>query len=257
MESAEKEVKKLSEQIEKTKNLFGDIDLEFLAEQIRKISEEYQTQSADQTADETIHNLIEDIYNIQPVITQARNALQNSKMQVEAKEVIAGIPAFSGDVKLLDGFLNAAELYYNLVEDHQKPTVLKIIKAKVTGEALAKAGPFEDEINTWALLKKRLIERIKKPVSLEYVQEDLNQVFQKKGESIEEYDVKSKLKKLNEASKKLTESNDQVKVLRKVNEKQAINKFEQNIRDPTIKVLVSAAGKSTLDDCIAFAMQKE
>lgn len=42
-----------------------------------------------------------------------------------------------------------------------------------------------------------------------------------------------------------------------MNEKLAISKFEQNIRDQTIKVLVSAGGKSTLDDCITFAMQKE
>ena len=87
----------------------------------------------------------------------------------------------------------------------------------------------------------------------------MNQVFQKKDEPIEEYGnrVKEKLKKLNEASKLLTTSNDQVEIVRKMNEKHAISKFEQNIRDPTIKVLVSASGKLTLDDCINFAMQKE
>lgn len=42
-----------------------------------------------------------------------------------------------------------------------------------------------------------------------------------------------------------------------MNEKQAISKFEQNIRDHTVRVLVAAATKSSLDEAIAFAMQKE
>lgn len=258
-ELIEKEIETLSEKIRKTETLFDGFDLEVLAENIRKISEEYQTQQENQDLNQTIDNIVTDINNIKPVIIQAQNFFHNKNMQVEAKDVISGIPMFNGDVKHLDGFLNAAGLYTSLVDENQKAIVLKIIKAKITGDALSKAGPFTDEINTWALLKARLVEKIKKPVSLEYAQEDLNQVFQKKDESIEEYGsrVKNKLKKLNEASKTLSESNDQIKVLQKMNEKQAINKFEQNIRDPTIKVLVSAAGKSTLDECITFAMQKE
>ena len=111
------------------------------------------------------------VSNYNASLEQAKNLTQIQRqviMQVEAKDVIAGIPMFSGEPKLLDGFINASELYYNLVEEAQKPTVLKIIKAKITGDALFKAGPFEDDLNAWALLKARLKERIKKPVSLEY-----------------------------------------------------------------------------------------
>lgn len=255
----EKEVEKLNEKILKTQNLFEGIDLELLAETIKKIAEDFPADTENRDLNQTIDNLVTDINNIKPVIIQAQNLIQNPKMEVQAKDVIAGIPMFNGDVKQLDGFLNAADLYYSLVEENQKATVLKIIKAKITGDALFKAGPFGDDINTWALLKARLKLKIKKPISLEYAQDDLSQVFQKKDESIEDYGarVKTKLKKLNEASKPLTESPDQFKVVQKMNEKQAINKFEQNIRDSTIKVLVSAAGKSTLDECITFAMQKE
>lgn len=243
----------LNKKIEKTQNLCDEINLENIIQKILKLYTEKNTEGEEK------ENLNETISSI-ALNLRTQHLLQNNlNMQVEAKDVISGIPMFNGDVKLLDGFLNACELYHGLVEENQKTTVLKIIKAKITGEALSKAGPFGDDMNTWQLLKKQLIEKIKKPVSLEYAQEDLNQVFQKKDESIEDYGtrVKAKLKKLNEASKTITESSEQVKVLRKMNEKHAISKFEQNIRNQTIKVLVSAAGKLTLDECISFAMQKE
>lgn len=214
-----------------------------------------QEEKENQNLDETVNDIVT---NLGTTFSEAKKILK-SKMQVEAKDVIAGIPSFSGDPKQFDGFLNSCELYYSIVENDDKPKVLKIIKAKIHGDALFKAGPFGDEINTWDLMKKRLKEKIKKPVTLEYAQEDLNQVFQKKGESIEDFGarVKTKLKKLNEASKLLSEDVNEHKILQKMNEKQAINKFEQNIRDSTIKVLVSAANKPTLDECITFAMQKE
>lgn len=180
-------------------------------------------------------------------------------MELTAKDMIIGIPVFSGDVKQLDAFINTCGVYYKMVTEAQRTDALNIIKAKITGEALAKAGPFGNDLNTWDLLKTRLKERIKKPVSLEYANEDLNKVFQKRDETIEDYGarVKTKLKKLNEASRSLTNTAAEMTILRKANEKQAISKFEQNIRNNTIKVLVSAAGKDSLDECIAFAMQKE
>lgn len=254
----EQEIENLNSQIEKLRNLFEGFDLELLAENIRKIAEEYHPEPTDENLNETIDNLATDINNIKPVVSEARNFFQKLIMQVEAKDVINGIPMLS-DAKHLDGFMNACDMYNELVDQAQRPTVLKIIKAKISGEALAKAGPFTAEMNTWALLKKQLKDKIKKPISFEYAQEDLNQSFQKVGESVEDYGnrMRLKLKKLNEASKSLTENQNEMQILHKTNERQAISKFEQNIRDPTIKVLVSAAGKLTLDDCITFAMQKE
>lgn len=254
----EQEELKLNKKLNDLENLCSEIDIDELIEKIRQLYPE--TGPGEEDLNKTIGDIALNLTALKPTIEKAENILQSKlKMQVEAKDVIAGIPMFSGDVKLLDGFLNACELYYGLVDNDNKPTVLKIIKAKITGEALQKAGPFNEDMNTWALLKKRIIEKIKKPVSLEYAQEDLNQVFQSKDESIEDYGnrVRAKLKKLNEASKKMTEVDGEIKILRKMNEKHAISKFEQNIRNQTIKVLVSAAGKTTLDECITFAMQKE
>lgn len=253
-----REKTELNTQLEKINTTFQGFNIDEVIENIKKAAEQYQNINRPDL-NETIGEISLELNQLKPALVEIQGFLQNQIMQVEAKDVIAGIPMFNGDIKQLDGFVNSCELYYNMVEQNQRDTVLKIIKAKITGEALSKAGPFADTINTWALLKKRLIEKIKKPVSIEYAQEDLNQVFQKKDESIEDYGsrVKSKLKKLNEAIKTLSENDEQSQVLRKMNEKLAISKFEQNIRDSTIKVLVSAAGKLSLDECVSFAMQKE
>lgn len=183
----------------------------------------------------------------------------SNKMELQAKDIISAIPIFAGDMKQFDGFINTCSVYYDIVPENEKAFVLRIIKAKITGDALSKAGSFDDSINTWELLKDKLKTKLRKPVSIEYAQEDLNNSFQKRDESIEEFGtkMKGKLKKLNEACRSLAKSDEELKILRKMNEKQAISKFEQNLRNQTIKVLVSAAGKTSLDECITFAMQKD
>ena len=227
---------------------------------------------ADETKDNT--NVIKvqerDIKELEKELKIVKEQLENTKallqekneeeeMELQAKDIIVGIPVFSGDPKQLETFLNTCGVYYNMVTVAQKPDTLKIIKAKITGEALSKAGPLGDDLNTWDLLKKRLKERIKKPISLEYANEDLSKTFQKRDESMEDFGarMKEKLKRLNEASRTLASTAAEIEVLRKANEKQAIAKFEQNIRNPTIRVLVSAAGKKSIDECITYAMQKE
>lgn len=202
--------------------------------------------------------LKEQLENAKALINNANPELQLD-MDLQAKDVIMGIPVFSGEQKQLDAFLNTCGVYYDMAKDAQKPDILKIIKAKIVGEALSKAGPLNDDLNTWALLKKRLKERIKRPISFEYANEDLNNTIQKKDESIEDYGarMKTKLKRLNDATRPIAANDAEKEVLRKANEKHAISKFEQNIRNQTVRVLVSAAGKTTLDECIAYAMQKE
>lgn len=194
--------------------------------------------------------------NIDPINANFPKSL---KMELQAKDIIIAIPSFTGDMKQFDGFLNTCGLYYDMVTNDQKPFVLKIIKAKISGEALLKAGPFDDTIDDWNKLKKKLKEHLKKPVSLEYAMEDLNNSFQKSDESIEDFGsrIKTKLRKLNQASRTMTDSDAEKKVVAKMHEKQAISKFEQNLRNQNVKILVSAAQKTSLDECITFAMQKE
>lgn len=207
-----------------------------------------------------IQIISEQLKNTKAVLEQHNQGEEHVReMNLEVKDVIAGIPVFSGDPKKLEGFTNSCDIYYNLATDQQKAGVLQIIKAKITGEGLAKAGPFGDDLNTWALLKTRLKARIKQPISFEYAQQDLSNVFQKSNENIEDYGarVKTKLRNLNEASKKMATTTAEKTILCKANEKYAISKFQQNIRNQTIKVLVSASTNENLDECIAFAMQKE
>lgn len=89
-------------------------------------------------------------------------------MELTAKDVISAIPVFTGDMKHFDGFLLTCGLYYDIVQENQRATVLKIIKAKIVSEALTKAGPFDESFDTWIKIKKRLKDTLKKLVSIEY-----------------------------------------------------------------------------------------
>lgn len=210
-----------------------------------------------QDQEEEISDLKTELSNVHQQLLNTKELLNNRNIaNMELKDVIASIPMFSGKKEELDGFINTCDIYMTLIDD--KENLFKVIKAKITGEALAKISPLTDT-NDWIGLKTKLKKCIKKRVSLEYATEDLNNTFQKKDENLEDYGtrIKKKLAKLNEASREITENETELKILRQVNEKNAISKFEQNIRNPTIKVLVSAASKKTLDETITFAMQKE
>lgn len=139
-----------------------------------------------------------------------------------------------------------------------KPNLLLIIKAKIRGEALAQVSPLDRYI-VWTELKKHIRNKIKKPVTYEFAQEDLNEISQNSSESMEDYGkrMKEKLRKFNEASRLMTETQAEIAILQKANEKFAIAKFEQNICDSTVRVLVSATTKSSLDEAIQIALQKE
>lgn len=69
--------------------------------------------------------------------------------------------------------------------------------------------------------------------------------------------IKTALDKLSIASKVLTNDNTALKSLKLANEKHAIRKFEQNISNQNIKIIVGAANKNSLECAIAFAMEKE
>lgn len=187
-----------------------------------------------------------------------RNENPNNMTNIPVGDLITAIPMFDGNLKKLDQFINTGDVYNSIVEEAQKNTLLAILKTKIAGEALEKVRPIDD-INTWNNLKTRLKDRLRKPLTFEYAQEDLNSVFQKKDENLMDFGnrVKEKLRKINEVSSSLSANNDALAVVRSANEKIAIAKFQQNIRDENIKILVSAASKTSLDDSISFALQVE
>lgn len=60
---------------------------------------------------------------------------------MDSKHIITSIPMFTGDKNLLDVFLNTCDVYMKLVDPTKKEDLLKVIKAKITGDALAKVAP--------------------------------------------------------------------------------------------------------------------
>lgn len=114
----EQEEIKLNKKLSELENLCDEIDIDDLINRIRQLYPEKGPEGEeDHDLNKTIGDIALNLTALKPTIEKAEIFLQSKlKMQVEAKDVIAGIPMFSGDVKLLDGFVNACELYYGLVE---------------------------------------------------------------------------------------------------------------------------------------------
>lgn len=179
-------------------------------------------------------------------------------MELSLNDIITGISPYSGKPSDLESFINQCESYYELVEDAHKLQVLKIIKTRLKGEAYNKMIPMTD-IVTWDALKAKLKEKIQKKVTIEFATQDLSSVRQKSGESVEKYGdrVRIKLRKLKEASRTLTNDQGQLSVLNQAHEKLAVSNFETNISNESLRLLVTAANKSNLDDAISYAMQRD
>lgn len=83
--------------------------------------------------------------------------------------------------------------------------------------------------------------------------------FKKKEENIDAYGkrVREKLNELNKACTAISNDAAEKAVLRKNHERMAIKKFEQNILNNEIRIMVSSATKASLDEAIALALEKE
>lgn len=173
-------------------------------------------------------------------------------------DLINAIPHFDGNERDLESFIKSCDIYHRYLSEEQAGLFLAIAISKLRGEALTKLQP-TSTIRSWDEFKTRLEERIRKPLSFEYAQEKLVRITQGKNESIESYGKRFKmaLDRLNNSSRTLTVDENALRLLREANEKLAVRKFEQNISNFNIKIIVGAANKNTLEGAIAFAMEKE
>lgn len=173
-------------------------------------------------------------------------------------DLINAIPQFDGKEKDLESFITTCDTYSKYISEDQKGLFLAIVSTKLRGEALAKLQPISD-FRSWAELKKALEEKLTKPVSFEFAQERLISVKQTAEENVEKYAerMRKALEHLNSASRSLTLDTEGLRMLRRANEKLAIRKFEQNMFNRDMKIMLGAAKSETLEDAIALAMDKE
>lgn len=174
------------------------------------------------------------------------------------KDLVSAVPVYDGDEKQLETFINVCSKFYSLIEENQKEKFVTIIQTKITGEALADLQPIDD-LKTWDDIKRKLEEKLRTPDTYEYAQEELSTIRQRKDEGMENYGkrIRKGLDKLNLSSKSLTNEEAALISLRKANEIHAIRKFEQNMFDERIKLMVGAATFKSLQEAIKFAMNKE
>lgn len=174
------------------------------------------------------------------------------------KDLVGAIPTYNGDEKQLETFINVCTKFHSLLKEDQRDQFVTIVQTKITGEALADLQPIDD-LKTWREIKTKLEEKLRSPDTYEFAQEELSTIRQRKNESVEEYGkrIRKGLEKLNLASKSLTQEETALIPLRKANEIHAIRKFEQNMFNEKIKLMVGAADFKSLRDAIKFAMNKE
>lgn len=186
------------------------------------------------------------------------NPLEFIMANLSYTDLINAIPTYDGNERELESFINSCDIYYNYLSEDQRGLFLAIAISKLKGEALSKLQP-TSAIRSWDEMKSRLEQRIRRPFSFEYAQEKLVRITQSKNENIESYGrrVKDALGRLNSATRTLTNDENAYRLLKEANEKLAIRKFEQNILNPNIKIIVSAANKTSLESSLAFAMEKE
>lgn len=179
-------------------------------------------------------------------------------MAISLSDAVNGITEFDGNMRNLESFINSCNLYNTIIPVDHRASLLSVIKSKIIGDAYNKVQPLDD-INNWDALKRRLRDKLRKTVSFEYAQQDLSGVFQQGKESVDQFGerVKGKLRVLNDTTRNMSNNENELAILRKANEKLAIAKFEQNLNKESVRILTSAANKDSLDEAIAYAMQKE
>ena len=148
-------------------------------------------------------------------------------------------------------------MFNELTIGTQKDSLLRIIKAKLTGEVLQKLGPIAN-FSTWQLLKTGLREAIKPLISFAGAQEAILNNKQLKTEKVRVYGARMKqlLDDMNN-TQHILGANEVVKLaLRSQNERQAIIKFEQNLINPELQRMSSASQKQTLDEAITCGRKR-
>lgn len=184
--------------------------------------------------------------------------LKMSDTKLTYTDMINAIPIFEGHQKDLDYFISTCSTYNEIIEVDQREMFVSIIKTRLKGIALTKMEPVS-ELVTWALIKTRLEEKFKRPMTYETAQDELSNIRQSRTESIEIYgnNIRFALHKLNKATESLTTEAGALKLLRVANEKMATRKFEQGLYNNNLKICVGARDYTTLDTAIANAMLKE
>lgn len=221
-----------------------------------------QNKNISLTLDEKVLHFFENIIdrdNLKKILFN--NTSTHTEMSVQLitlKEILAGIKEYKGEPKDLEAFLNNCDLYEELTLDAQKPVLLQVIKAKLSGEVLQKLGPVGN-FATWALLKVGLRNAIKPLVSFAGAQEAILNNKQMKSEGVRAYGARMKqlLDDINNTQHILGATEAVKLALRAQNEKQTIIKFEQNLINPELQRMSSASHKQTLDEAISYASEKE
>lgn len=174
--------------------------------------------------------------------------------EFELKTAVALLPVMDGSETVTKQLIDAIELYSTMITEESKSNLIQfVLKTRLSQVAkLRLDGTYSCVTNMVADMKKHLL-TTKSDVALQKKMQTCyqgNWTIEKFGSELEQMFVNLTI---SQAGGK----DDAYKVLKPLNEKQAINKFAEGLKNEKLKTIIAARNYKTLKDAIQGAKDEE
>lgn len=184
--------------------------------------------------------------------------IQYFETMTTIKDISEFIPKFKGELQHLESYIGTCSLLHEqLTTDNDKKMFCIIARARLTEKAYDATKNVTD-IDTWQKLQKALTDYLSTPMNAENALSQLIECRQSNREKIREYAnrVQNLLQILNTASCIGADETTAIFV-RNNNEKTAIRIFKYGIYNTSLRTVVKAGNKSTLNENVEYALEQE
>lgn len=195
----------------------------------------------------------------QNIVSLKSESIKNNKIMASLLNcgiALKVIPEFDGSSAELHKFLTACDFIYEpLTTDNDQKTFLKLVTTKLSKQAYDFIK--YKELTTWPDLKTDLVDFFSESQSLEALQVELVQMFQKKDENVKSFSnrVESTLSKLNDACI-AREGVASATAIQNINKTTALKAFEDGLKNP-IKLIIKACRFTDLVSATRKAIEEE
>lgn len=204
---------------------------------------------------QTYYIKITDIYNkIIAYYSEKQEEIMASNNGFDLKTAVSLLPVMNGSETVTNQLIDAVELYSTMIKDADAPLLINfVLKTRLSQSAKLRLSSTYNDI-------KQLIEDMKTHLlttkSAVALQKQL--LMAKQGhKSIEHYGQEIEDLFVNLTISQSNGNTDTYSVLKPINEKVAINRFSQGLRNDKLNTIISARAYSSLKDAIQGAKDEE
>lgn len=198
---------------------------------------------------------IKEIYNKIEVLCSVKpDTKKNTMEKFELKTAIALLPIMTGDEEMTKQLINNIEMYEALLEsDSKKKLINFVLKSRLSESAKMRLSQAYDSVTD---LIKDMKEFLLTKQSDTAIQQQLQRARQHQlsiedfGKSIEKMFVELTISQANGDTNKY-------KILKPINEKNAIKRFSDGLRNTRLSTIITARNYSSLKDAIRGALDEE